>query len=406
MCSASPLLTASAGTGLTWPIDPSSGFRQPGYFAFAGGLACRTGYKASDVIDVFWYDKTKENTGSSPWTLAVFDAAKNVKLSAGRNWLSATTFCTLAKTGGSKPTPVCRFMFAGGQLQGNAYSDTVDILDASACFGATTLDPNLCMQMTAPIKMATARSSLAVASFLGASNIGGGAAMFAGGKTEAKNSAGNVVPVPWATSDYYVSASSTSPILDITWFNLSTPRFDLAGIGFDIYGSGGKQQALFAGGTYADRSTSDVVDSYLFGGAIPDAYTLKMSTPRTRPQLGQLGNRFAIVAAGSTCAEWQPVDDTQPGTAVQQYCCGSTNIDVFDLQGASSTTPPSAYLAQLPAQDAASCTFTQAGSNCGVCDLASASVDGWFVMAGGQYSLNASDPNKACFFFRVIFLKH
>ncbi len=286
-------------------------------------------------------------------------------------------------------------MFAGGQLQGNTYSDTVDILDASLCYGAATLDPNLCMAMKPSIKMATARSSLAVASFLGASNIGGGAAMFAGGKTEVKNSANNWVPVPWSTSDFYVSAGPTSPILDITWFNLSTARFDIAGIGFDISGSGGKQQALFAGGTYADRTTSDVVDSYLFGGAIPDAYQLQMSVPRTRTQLGQLGNRYAIVAAGSTCAEWQPIDDTKPNTAVQQFCCGSTNIDVYDLQGASSTTPPVAYLTNLPAQDPASCTFTDKGSNCGICDLASASVDGWYVMAGGQYSLNASDPNKA-----------
>ena len=160
-----------------------------------------------------------------------------------------------------------------------------------------------------------------------------------------------------------------------------------------------------------------------------------MSQPRTRPQIGQLGNRYAVVAAGSTCIEYahptpntltvysycfdvvnryQPVDPNFPNTNFQQFCCGATNIDIFDLQGASSSTPATAYRADLPQQP--SCTFTQAryvmsrvrvslganvnpvcvqsGSNCGICDLSSASLDGWYVMAGGQYSLNASDPDK------------
>jgi hypothetical protein len=131
--------------------------------------------------------------------------------------------------------------------------------------------------------------------------------------------------------------------------------------------------------------------------------------PRTRPQLGQLGNRYAVVAAGSACHEWQPVDPNKPSLGIQQICCGSANIDVFDLQGASSTNPPQAFLGLLPQQDGGSCSFQQAssklttdnefhlilvqgGSNCGMCDMASASVDGWFLMAGGQFSLNASDP--------------
>jgi hypothetical protein len=228
-------------------------------------------YPPSDVIDIFWYDKSKESTSVSPWTLAAFDAGKSIKLSTPRNWMSATTFCTLAKTGGSAAVPLCRFMFAGGQAQGNVYSNVVDILDASACYNAQSLspDPNTCMQMAPSITMAIARGSLAVASFLGAGSVGGGAAMFAGGKTETGRPP---VPITWATSDYYISASATSPILDLAWFNLSVPRFDLAGIGFDISGSGGKQQALFAGGTTSDLQTSNVVDSYLFGSAIPDMY--------------------------------------------------------------------------------------------------------------------------------------
>ncbi len=136
-----------------------------------------------------------------------------------------------------------------------------------------------------------------------------------------------------------------------------------------------------------------------------------MSVPRTRPQLGQLGNRYAVVAAGSTCAEWQAVDPAKPSTNIQQFCCGSANIDVFDLQGASSTNPAKQFLGLLPQQDGGSCSFqqvnsnftaesqfrlilVQAGSNCGMCDMASGSVDGWFLMAGGQYSLNAADPSK------------
>lgn len=188
-------------------------------------------------------------------------------------------------------------MFAGGQLDGNTYSSTVDVLDASACYGGAyyAADPSTCMVMGSPLTMTTARSSLSVASFVGSGNVGGGAAMFAGGKTEVRDTSGkNWIPVPWATSDYYISAGGSGPITDLAWFNLSTPRFDLAGIGFDIYGSGGKQQALFAGGSYADKSTSDVVDAFTFDGAIPDVYTLQMSQSRTRPQLGQLGNRFAI----------------------------------------------------------------------------------------------------------------
>ena len=104
------------------------------------------------------------------------------------------------------------------------------------------------MKMVAPINMNIARGSLAVASFLGAGSIGGGAAMFAGGKTETTpppgtavqplkacriataflfvNSFWQVQPIPWATSDYYISVSSDGPILDLAWFNLSVPRFD------------------------------------------------------------------------------------------------------------------------------------------------------------------------------------
>ena len=119
--------------------------------------------------------------------------------------------------------------------------------------------------------MNIARGSLAVASFLGAGSIGGGAAMFAGGRTETSPPPGQAPqPIPWAVSDYYVAASASGPILDLAWFNLSLPRFDLAGIGFDISRSGGKQQALFAGGTTADRQTSDVIDAFTFGSAIPD----------------------------------------------------------------------------------------------------------------------------------------
>ena len=128
------------------------------------------------------------------------------------------------------------------------------------------------MKMVAPINLNIARGSLAVASFMGAgSSNGGGAAMFAGGKTETTPPSGqSPQPTPWAVSDYYIAASPDGPILDLAWFNLSVPRFDLAGIGFDISGSGGKQQALFAGGTTADRQTSDVIDAFTFGSAIPD----------------------------------------------------------------------------------------------------------------------------------------
>ncbi len=132
-------------------------------------------------------------------------------------------------------------------------------------------DPNICMKMVAPLNMNIARGSLAVASFLGAGSNGGGAAMFAGGRTETKPTDGTAPQsIPWAVSDYYVAVSSDGPILDLAWFNLSVPRFDLAGIGFDISRSGGKQQALFAGGTTADRQTSDAIDAFTFGSAIPD----------------------------------------------------------------------------------------------------------------------------------------
>ena len=184
----------------------------------------------------------------SPWTLAKFDPVTNpVKLSSGRNWMSATTFCTLTRSGGSKATPVCRFMFAGGQGANNQYSNVVDILDASRCYNGPSNDPNLCMGMTASIVMNIARGSLAVASFIGSGSVGGGAAMFAGGRTETTDRP--PLPIPWGISDFYVSASATSPILDLLYFNLSVPRFDLAGVGFDISGTG-KQQALFAGGAY------------------------------------------------------------------------------------------------------------------------------------------------------------
>ena len=87
-----------------------------------------------------------------------------------------------------------------------------------------------------------------------------------------------------------------------------------------------------------------------------------MSMARTRPLLGQLGNRYAVVAAGSACAEWQPVDPNRPSTGFQQFCCGSANIDVFDLQGASSTTPAQAFLGLLPQQDGGSCSFQHVNS--------------------------------------------
>jgi len=51
-------------------------------------------------------------------------------------------------------------------------------------------------------------------------------------------------------------------------------RFDLAGIGFDIAGSGGQQQALFAGGTNQDLSVSDAVDAFLFAGTNTQQYAL------------------------------------------------------------------------------------------------------------------------------------
>ena len=185
------------------------------------------------------------------------------------------------------------------------YSDIVEILDATNCYGkrsSADLNPTNCMTWGTPIRMNNARGSLAVASFLGSGSVGGGAAMFAGGKTV---TAAPVTPIPWATSDFYISVSATSPILDLAWFNLSVPRFDLAGIGFDISGSGGRQQALFAGGSLDGQTTSNVVDVFLFGSAIPDIYSMQMSLPRTRPQLGQLGNRYAVVAGGSTCMEYQ-----------------------------------------------------------------------------------------------------
>jgi hypothetical protein len=80
------------------------------------------------------YDTTKESTAVSPWTLAVFTAGNPVQLSVGRNWLSATTFCTLTKNGGQSAAPVCRFMFAGGQAAGNAYSSIVDVLAPPLAF--------------------------------------------------------------------------------------------------------------------------------------------------------------------------------------------------------------------------------------------------------------------------------
>jgi hypothetical protein len=185
------------------------------------------------------------------------------------------------------------------------YSDVVDILDATNCYGQTSsaaLNPTNCMTWGTPIRMNNPRGSMAVASFLGSGSVGGGAAMFAGGKTE---TTAPVTPIPWATADFYISASSTSPILNLSWFNLSVPRFNLAGVGFDISGSGGRQQALFAGGSLDGTTTSSVVDVFLFGSAIPDIYTVAMSLPRTRPQLGQLGNRYAVVAGGSTCIQYQ-----------------------------------------------------------------------------------------------------
>jgi hypothetical protein len=54
-------------------------------------------------------------------------------------------------------------------------------------------------------------------------------------------------------------------------------RFDLAGIGFDIAGSGGQQQALFAGGTNQDLSVSDAVDAFLFAGTNTQQYALTVT---------------------------------------------------------------------------------------------------------------------------------
>ena len=107
-----------AGAGLSWPVNPSNGLRQPGYFAFAGGLTCTgNNYRVSDVVDIFWYNPDVAETGSvSPWTLATMPP-----LSTPRNWMSATSFCTLTRSGGTSPTPVCRFMFAGGQTTRNQY---------------------------------------------------------------------------------------------------------------------------------------------------------------------------------------------------------------------------------------------------------------------------------------------
>jgi hypothetical protein len=234
------------------------------------------------------------------------------------------------------------------------YSDVVEILDATNCYGKTTsanLNPTSCMTWGTPMRMNNARGSLAVASFLGFGSVGGGAAMFAGGKTE--TAAAAPIPIPWATADFYVSASATSPILNVSWFNLSVPRFDLSGVGFTTSGSDGRQQALFAGGSLEGQTTSNVVDVFLFGGAIPDIYSMSMSLPRTRPQLGQLGNRYGVVVAGSTCTS------LPQGILGGFFCCGATNIDIFDLQNASSTAPPpQAYRADLPQQP--SCTFQQA----------------------------------------------
>jgi hypothetical protein len=108
-----------AGAGLSWPVTPSTVLRQPGYFAFAGGLTCvGSSYRPSDVVDIFWYDPDVAETSSvSPWTLATMQP-----LSSPRIGMSATSFCTLTRSGGTAPTPVCRFMFAGGQLKGNVYA--------------------------------------------------------------------------------------------------------------------------------------------------------------------------------------------------------------------------------------------------------------------------------------------
>jgi len=364
-----------AGTGLTWPISGTTGRRTPGYFAFAGGLSCLPGpYKPVNNIDIYWYNKGQ-------WALS-----SSFTLSVPRNWMSATTFCTTAYTGGLGKKPICRFMFAGGQTTGNGYSNVVDVLDASACAtSGSSLDPAVCMTMNPAgqaLTMVTARGSLAVASFMGA-------AMFAGGKIETRPP-GIAQPIPFQTTDYYMSASALAPPLDLLTFNLSSARFDLAGLGFDIANSGGQQQALFAGGTNADLTSSAAVDAYLFSGAQQQQFSFQMSQPRSRPVLGQLGNRYAVVAGGSACPEWQP---NTANTGFEQYCCGSPAIDVFDLQGAWPTPlQPSTWTGQLPQQPADTCTFTQGG--CGVCDLSGASMDGWFMMAGGQWSINATDPAK------------
>ncbi len=109
----------SVGAGLSWPVNPSNGLRQPGYFAFAGGLTCRGNtYNPSSVVDIFWYDPdVGESSAISPWTLAVMQP-----LTYARNWMSATSLCTLIRSGSTTPTPACRFMFAGGQMRSNVYA--------------------------------------------------------------------------------------------------------------------------------------------------------------------------------------------------------------------------------------------------------------------------------------------
>jgi len=82
-----------------------------------------------------------------------------------------------------------------------------------------------------------------------------------------------------------------------------------------------------------------------------------MSVPRTRPQLGQLGNRYAVVTAGSTCAEWQPVNPDRPAQGSNSSAAVPPTSIFLTFEGASSINPAQAFLGLLPQQDGGSCSF-------------------------------------------------
>jgi hypothetical protein len=239
---------------------------------------------------------------------------------------------------------------------------------------------------------------------------------------------------------------------------LSVPRFDLAGVGFDISGTG-KQQALFAGGTCptpknvlffcmnfmaptgttADKKASDVVDSFLFGSAIPDVYDSSIFLSPISTIKGFISDtRFKCRsrARGRSSASWATATPSSPPAAhvssisrstpmIQVPKCRSfaaaqqTSTSLICRAPPPSPLPPkhtapicrssrrrlATFSRHAPFLQPKFCfvfateilrdvTRVQLGSNCGVCDLSSASMDGWFMMAGGQWSLNASDPDK------------